>query len=111
MRTFTMGHDATKLTYKIQKIGQDIDITITGGKAHIGCIAVISNQSYNIIKIENHREDEMIKPIVKELTKEKTPTIVLKAGFHLDDITPQQITEVLQNNKQSIETIKKYINS
>lgn len=111
MTTFTMGHDATEITYNIQKIGQDIDITITGGKEHIGCIAVISNQSYNIIKIANHREDEMIMPIVKELSKEKTPTIIIKAGFHLDNITGSQITEVLENNKKSIEAIKKYITS
>ena len=53
----------------------------------------------------------MIMPIVKELSKEKTPTIIIKAGFHLDNITGSQITEVLENNKKSIEAIKKYITS
>lgn len=111
MKTFTIGENATKITYKIEQIGQDIDITITGGVEHIGCAALISNRSYNIIKVANHREDDIIMPLARQLVKKDTPTILIKAGFHIDNITIDEIKEVTENNNKAIKIIEDYITS
>ena len=111
MKSFTVGQDSTKITYNINKIGNDIDITVTGGIPHIGCIALISNKSYNLIKVANHREDDLVIPIAKQLVKKDTPTIVIKAGFHIDNITTDEIKQVLQNNQKAIKIIEEYIES
>lgn len=111
MYEFTIGHDKTKIKYKIEFIGNDVDITITGGKRHIGSLVMISNNSYNLLNVPNHREDELLMPFIAKLRKYDKGTIVIKAGFHIDDIILNEIDMVMENNTKAVEKIIDYLNS
>lgn len=108
MYEFSIGEAKTKVNYKVEEIGDDIDITITGGKAHIGCIALITNNSYNLFNLPGHREDELILPLIKSIQKNVKSTVVIKAGFHVDNITFNEIEEVMENNKKAIKKIEEF---
>lgn len=111
MYEFSIGQEKTKINYKVELIGDDLDITITGGKAHIGCIVIITNNSYNLLNLPNHREDEIIKPFIKKFRNYNKGTILIKAGFHIDDIALNEITDVLNNNKIGIKKIEEFLES
>lgn len=111
MYEFSVGQDKTKVDYSINLIGNDIDITISGGKSHIGSLVLISNNSYTLINIPNHREDEMLKPFISRFRKYERGTILIKAGFHIDDITVDEINEVMCNNKRAVQKVAEYIES
>ena len=104
-----VGSNDTRLHLKITSVGDDLDVSITGGKEHIGCVGIISSNSYNIIKIANHCEDEIVLPLVKELSKHTDRCIVIKAGIHLDNISKNQIKEILENNKEVLDILMDYI--
>ena len=109
MNEYDIGDNETRLHLKINQINDDLDVTITGGVEHIGCVGVVSSNSYNIIRLANHCEDEIVLPIVKKLSKNSDKTIVIKAGIHIDNITKKQIDEILQNNEKILDILMDYI--
>ena len=108
MYEFTVGHDKTKIHYKVDFIGNDVDITITGGKSHIGSLVLITNNSYNLLIVPNHREDELLKPFISKFRKYKD-TILIKAGFHIDNISLDEINQVMENNRKAVVKIMNYL--
>ena len=109
MNEYDIGDNETRLHLKINQINDDLDVTITGGVEHIGCVGVVSSNSYNIVRLANHCEDEIVLPIVKKLSKNSDKTIVIKAGIHIDNITKKQIDEILQNNEKILDILMDYI--
>lgn len=109
MFKFSLGLGNTLVDYKIDKIGDDLFITITGGDIHIGGVGLVSNGSYNILSVENHKEYELIQPLAKRLTKYEDITILISAGIHVDDISLDEISEIVHNNCIAIDKIDKYI--
>ncbi len=111
MYEFSVGHDKTKVDYKVDFIGNDVDITICGGKSHIGSVVLISNNSYTLINVPNHREDEMLKAFISRFRKCDKYTILIKAGFHLDNIRIDEINEIMSNNQKAVQIIYEYLES
>lgn len=111
MYEFSIGQDRTRVNYKIESIGNDLDITITGGKSHIGGLVLITNNSYTLLNVPNHREDELLMPFISKFRKYDKGSILIKAGFHIDNISLDEINEVLANNRKAIDKIEEYLNS
>ena len=111
MYNFSLGNGNTKVDYKIEEIGDDLQITITGGIIHIGGIGLVSNGTYDILSVLNHKEYEIIQPLADKLTKFHDTTILITAGIHVDDITLDEIKEIMDNNNIAICKIEKYIAS
>lgn len=99
----------TSIHLKITNVGEDMDVIISGGKEHIGCVGIISNNSYVINTMKNHREDEIIIPLAKKLSNLTDKTIVIKAGIHFDDITKVEINSVLDGINKILEIITDYL--
>ncbi|WP_323736022.1 hypothetical protein PXD04_09065 [Methanosphaera sp. ISO3-F5] len=109
MFKFSFGSGNTLVDYTIERVGDDLHISITGGDIHIGGIGLVSNESYNILSVQNHREYELIQPLAKRLTKYEDITILISAGIHVDDITLDEIKEIVENNNIAIDKIDKFI--
>lgn len=111
MLKFSLGKSINKINYSVKEIGEDLEIFITGGHVHIGGIGLISDGVYNILSVRNHKEFELIQPMADRLKKYHDINIVIIAGIHIDDITLDDIKEILENNKIAIDRIDKYISS
>lgn len=109
MFQFSLGLENTSVDYKINSVGDDLHISITGGDIHIGGVGLVSNGTYNILSVENHKEYELIQPLAKRLTKYDEITILISAGIHVDEITLDEIREIVKNNEIAIDKIDKYI--
>lgn len=111
MLNFSLGHHTTRVNYEIKEIGEDLEITITGGDIHIGGIGLVSDGAYNILSVRNHKEFELIQPIANRLKKYYDINILIVAGIHVDDITLDEIKEILENNDRAIDKIDNYIST
>ncbi len=109
MFKFSLESNSTVVDYVIQEVGDDLHISITGGDIHIGGIGLVSNGTYNILSVQDHKEYELIQPLAKKLTKYEDITILISAGIHVDDISIDEIREIVNNNYIAIEKIDKYI--
>lgn len=111
MYFFSEGSGRTQVDYKIEEIGDDLEISITGGVIHVGGVGLVADGVYNILSVRNHKEFELIQPLADKLKKYNDINILIVAGIHLDEITLDEIREILDNNQKAIEKIDKYISS
>lgn len=111
MYFFSEGSGRTQVDYKIEEIGDDLEISITGGVIHVGGVGLVAGGVYNILSVRNHKEFELIQPLADKLKKYNDINILIVAGIHLDEITLDEIREILDNNQKAIEKIDKYISS
>ncbi|HTX44243.1 MAG TPA: hypothetical protein VMC61_05895 [Methanocella sp.] len=88
------------VTLKAADIGDDLLVTIAGGKAHIGAVAVgIKTEGMatsSVITVPAHREDRVVKDAAEKLAKVLDRTVVVVAGIHYDDMDQDEIMDTLQ---------------
>ena len=111
MLEFSIGSGITKINYMIKEIGEDLEIFITGGDKQLGGIGLVSNGVYNILAVKDHKEFQIVQPLANKLKKYKNMNILIIAGIHIDEITLDEIREILDNNNIAIEKIDNYIST
>ncbi|MCL2549378.1 MAG: hypothetical protein FWE78_00255 [Methanimicrococcus sp.] len=83
-----------------RSVGDDMLITLTGGAAHIGAAALAYRDSgtgrttASVLSAPGHKEEEIALKGAKMFSKALNKTVLFAAGIHLDDITPEEITEI-----------------
>ncbi len=99
----TGGEGRTRVTLSSKSLGDDITVFIYNENAHIGAVAVgeydhnEKRASTSVITRPGHKDDAIaLKAAYLISRKTKRPSCVI-AGIHLDDITEQEIRELLEN--------------
>jgi hypothetical protein len=88
-------------------IGSDVLVVLTGGRAHIGAVAVaqprpsikdekkISSTS-SVFTYVGHKEDVVAKAMSEELSRELSRKVVVAAGIHWDGLKKKDIELVVE---------------
>ena len=97
----------SELTIEINPVGEDIFILIRGGdKPHIGSVVLaiprpslrdenkISCTS-SVINITGHKDEKICRYVAEIFCKRYNSVVVCTGGFHVDNLTPAQIQEVI----------------
>ncbi|WP_424356950.1 hypothetical protein [Methanocella sp. MCL-LM] len=96
-REITKGRLTLKLTAR--RIGNDLLIVITGGEAHIGAVGAGNTcsglASSSVITMPGHRDDRIAKDAAELLAKKFDCNCAVVVGVHYDEITPQEIKDVM----------------
>ena len=111
-----VGKGRTKLWAEVTQLGKDLCILIHGGEAHIGSIAVAIprpsladankiSSTTSVYNLTGHKDDLLSQPLAREIAAQTNRVVTVIAGFHLEQISEDEIKGVLSNLK----TIKKLI--
>ena len=88
-------------------VGSDILVVITGGRAHIGAIAIaqprpslkeakkISSTSSVFTRV-GHKEDVVVKEMSEKLSKELNKVVAVVAGVHWDKMKKKEIEIIME---------------
>lgn len=88
-------------------IGADMLVVLTGGRAHIGAVAIaqprpsikdakkISSTS-SVFTHVGHKEDVVAKAMSEELSKELNRRVVVTAGIHWDGLKKDDIELIIE---------------
>lgn len=93
-------------------IGSGILLTLTGGKSHIGAVAMgiydnTSNRaSSSVLTAPGHRDHELALYGAQRVSAATKNTVVFVVGIHLDNISKDEILQIVQASEAMIE---KYI--
>ena len=95
------------LTIEIKLIGKDILILLSGGdKPHIGC-AVLAIPSLSlrdktkisctssILNVTGHKDEKICRYVAETFCQKYNSVTVCTGGFHVDNLTAEQIQEVI----------------
>lgn len=89
-------------------IGPDVLVSIWGGeRPHIGAVAAaqprpsladpsITSATASVLTYPGHKEDEVVKFASQELAAALDANVVVTAGIHWDDLTPEAIAIIRQ---------------
>lgn len=98
--------------YKVEglcnRMGDDYLLSIWGGEAHIGAVAMAQprdslrdgsrrSATASVFCYVGHKEDELVKKVSEQFASELNAKVVVVAGLHWDNLTPDGVATVLKN--------------
>lgn len=95
------------LTIEINSVGEDIFILISGGdKPHIGSVVLaiprksLSDENKisctsSVLNVTGHKDENICRNVAEIFCRRYNAVTVCTGGFHVDNLTAEQIQEVL----------------
>ena len=111
------------LSASVRQIGQDLLVAIWGGeKPHIGAVAMaqprpslkdpeVTSSTASVFSYVGHKEEELAKAAAEILAAAIKTNVVVTAGIHWDDLSPEGIQRVIKNSEILVEMILEKIGS
>ena len=105
--TVGRGRTAVQLTLAAQ--GNDLILTITGGAAHVGAVAVVSvaggtagEPHCSVTVVPGHAEGPLAEEAAARIAAATGKTCVAIAGIHQDRATRAEIAAIVTNVQQGL---------
>jgi len=107
----------------VMRVGSDWLVSIQGGeKPHIGAVAAAQSrpslkgaeavsETASVLCFPGHKEDVITKEVSEKLASLLEARVVVTAGIHWDDISPEGIQRVIENSRILISKIADKIRS
>lgn len=94
-----------EIAVELRQCGSDLSATVTGGAAHIGCVALATPRpslsgdasvscTSSALNVIGHKDEAIVRPVTEALCRASGRTVVGVGGVHVDGITPDQLAEV-----------------
>jgi hypothetical protein len=107
----TKGKGRTRVNVTADSMGSDLVVRIYNQNAHIGAVAIgdyddeHERASVSVITRLGHKDDALAREAAYLLGKSIRRPVCVIAGVHLDNITREEIDEILANTKAAISEI------
>ena len=84
-----------RLELVLHLLGQDIQICLTGGVAHLGAVALaLPDRAAAVLVNPGHREDALAARMAETVSRTLGCAVCVSAGIHYEAISKQEITQV-----------------
>jgi len=102
-------YETKNIQIKMTNVGDDTVFFVTGGKAHIGGIAIAYAQNeahgQHIFQIPGHQEAELAAQLATTACLSLGHTVVVLVGIHLHEPTKEQINEIVNEAKEAMDDV------
>ena len=111
----TRGKGRTRVSLSANSMGQDLVVRICNEAAHIGAVAVgewdkeHERASVSVVTRLGHKDDSIAQRGAYLISKATKKPVCVIAGVHLEQITMEEIEEILQNADAVIEEFIKAV--
>jgi len=99
----TRGEGRNEVTLSAYHIGHDLVVCIYNQNAHLGAVAIgeydfkEERTSSSVITRLGHKDDEVARQAAHIICKTIKKPVCVIAGIHLDNITQEEIDQLLEN--------------
>ena len=110
---FYEGEKRTRVGMSVNRIGEDLIVCLFNDAGHIGAAAVADyaekedRASVSVITRLGHMEDALASDAARRLCKAARRPVCVIAGIHLDNITKEEIAEILENCEKLLSVVSK----
>ena len=105
---FTVDEEGFLVEALVQQLGKDFLLSIWGGAAHIGAVAMAQprpsladptrlSATSSVFCYLGHKEDDVVKDVSERLAAVLDAKVVVAAGLHWDNLTVGGIEQVKKN--------------
>ncbi len=121
VKRFSFGSMPYTVHAEVRLLGADVLVILTGGtKPHIGSIAVglprpsltneeIVSSTSSVYNFLGHKDHVIAQRVTEMLSSRLNRNVVAVAGFHIDKISPEGISRVVENCDELAKVIYKEI--
>jgi gallate decarboxylase subunit D len=110
MKEFTIvtGKGRTAITLQGDSFGNDVIVRICNENTHIGAVAIgeydklHQRASVSVHTRLGHKDDAIAQKAAYTIAKSLKKPVCVIAGVHIDDITPEEIKQVLDNAETAV---------
>jgi gallate decarboxylase subunit D len=112
----TSGMGRTQVSLQAIAMGEGLVVRIYNENPHIGAISLgeydFTNQrpSVSVVTRLGHKDDTLAQKAAYTLTKATHKTVCVVAGIHIDNITDNEITDILANSDRLVKDLLKQLN-
>ncbi len=105
------GTGRTRVSLSTRLIGEDLIVYLFNDRAHLGAVAVADycreedRASVSVITRLGHKDDAVACNAAQKLCKLLKKPVCAIAGIHLDEITEEEIAEILRNCDKAVERL------
>ena len=105
------GDGRTRVGMSVNQIGEDLVVCLFNEAGHIGATAVAdfcekeNRASVSVITRPGHMEDKLASDAARRLCKAVRRPVCVIAGIHLDNITEDEIAEILANCEKLLSAV------
>ena len=98
-----------ELVLEAKRIGNDYSLALTGGSEHVGAVAVgnfdekSGRATASVITLPGHREESIAIEGARRISQATRTSTVLTVGIHLDNISVDEISQVVSVSGQMID--------
>lgn len=102
------GQGRVQVQFKARRVGHDWCVHITGGKAHIGAVALgvmdqlSGHASVSLLTVPGHKEGAWAYEFAERLVRRLRQTVLVTVGIHLDQIRKSEIRRLKLNVDRSV---------
>jgi hypothetical protein len=99
----SQGEGRTQVILEADHLGNDLAVCIINSAAHIGAVAVgeydfeHARASVSVVTRLGHKDDALAQKAAYLISKTTHKPVCVIAGVHLENITQEEITTILQN--------------
>ena len=107
-RPVTIGRGRQAVVIETRAVGRDLLITLTGGQAHAGAVAMgvprqgAAGAGARLLVQPSHREGPLAREAARLLSAAAGCACVVVAGIHQDEATPQEIAAIVANARAGV---------
>ena len=94
----TRNAGSADLRVDATRVGKDLLVTLVGGKAHVGAVALggFHRRSYaSVLTVPNHRDDIIAQEAALRISKELRQSCVVNMNPDNHDASEGQVTEIV----------------
>ncbi|MEE9118466.1 MAG: hypothetical protein V3U02_07720 [Calditrichia bacterium] len=103
----------TFVSYRLEQLGYDWVLLITGGKSHIGSVACSeknrASEEVWQITLGQHKEENIVKNAVLKLKDILSGEILVVGGIHYDNLSRKQIQQIEKNCEALLKHLEEII--
>ena len=98
-----------ELILEAKKVGNDYLLTLTGGREHIGAVAIgifdekSQRASSSVVTMPGHREEQLALEGARQVSRATKKATVFIAGIHQDSINPEEIKNIVSASRSMVE--------
>lgn len=105
------GKGRTKVSVSTRCIGEDLIVFLFNRKGHLGAVAIADysdtehRASTSVITRLGHKDDSIAYSAAHRLCSRLKSPVCAIAGIHVDNITKEEIAEIVQNCEALVEKL------
>jgi len=113
--SFTTGKERTLVNLQATTMGDGLVVRIFNENAHIGAVSIgeydFTNQraSVSVVTRLGHKDDVVAQKAAHSISKFTRKTVCVVTGIHLDNITTDEMTRILENSDQLLKELVKHL--